>query len=102
MVYRVRAAVVRVVCLLVSPLMVRAAEDYEARIKRLEQEVEALRAERRTNDVRVFRKEGLRLETSDKAFTGKLGGRIMWNYVHSDKQGVGKANILVMRLQVDF
>lgn len=28
--------------------------------------------------------------------------RIMWNYVHADKEHVGEADMLLMRLQVDF
>lgn len=28
--------------------------------------------------------------------------RIMWNYVHADKEDVGEADMLLMRLQVDF
>jgi phosphate-selective porin OprO/OprP len=28
--------------------------------------------------------------------------RVMWNYVHADKDDVGNADMLIMRLQVDF
>jgi len=28
--------------------------------------------------------------------------RLMWNYIHADKDDVGEADMLLMRLQVDF
>ena len=28
--------------------------------------------------------------------------RFMWNYIHSDKDGIGNADILLIRLQIDF
>ncbi|MHC4097467.1 MAG: porin, partial [Planctomycetota bacterium] len=28
--------------------------------------------------------------------------RIMWNYVHADKDDVGEADMLLARLQIDF
>jgi phosphate-selective porin OprO/OprP len=72
--------------LLMIPLMASAAEDYEARIEKLEKEVEALKSEQGKNDFRVFWKKGLRLETPDKEFTLKLGGTIMtdWTWVNED------------------
>ncbi len=74
------------VLLMMTPLVARAAEDYEARIQKLEKEVEALKSEQRANEFRVFWKEGLRFETPDKDFTLKMGGRIMadWTWVNED------------------
>jgi phosphate-selective porin OprO/OprP len=71
---------------LLTPLIVRAEQDNEARIKKLEEDVEALKSERGATDLRVFWKEGLRFENPDKDFTLKLGGRIMtdWTWVSED------------------
>jgi phosphate-selective porin OprO/OprP len=73
----VRTLIFTCVLLLMTPLIACAEEDYEARIKKLEADVEALKSEQGTNDFRVFWKEGLRLETPDKEFSLKVGGRIM-------------------------
>jgi phosphate-selective porin OprO/OprP len=74
---KIKMTIACVVLLLMTPLIAPAAEDYEARIQKLEKEVEALKAEPAPRDFRVFWKEGLRFETPDKEFTAKLGGRIM-------------------------
>lgn len=66
---------------LFTPLIAQAAQDNEARIKKLEEEVEALKSERDSTDLRVFWKEGLRFETPDKDFSLKLGGRIYNDWV---------------------
>ncbi|MCP4452568.1 MAG: hypothetical protein GY809_13995, partial [Planctomycetes bacterium] len=86
MVYGVRATAVFAVLLSMTPLKGYAPEDYEARIQKLEKEVETLKSEQGTNDLRVFWKEGLRFETPDKDFTLKLGGRVMadWTWVSED------------------
>jgi phosphate-selective porin OprO/OprP len=71
---------------LFTPLIAQAAQDNEARIKKLEEEVEALKSERGSTDLRVFWKEGLRFETPDKNFSLKLGGRIFndWAWMRQD------------------
>jgi phosphate-selective porin OprO/OprP len=71
---------------LLIPLIARAAQDNEARIEKLEKDVEALKSERGSTDLHVFWKEGLRFETPDKDFTLKLGGRIMtdWTWISED------------------
>ncbi len=72
--------------IMMTPLAAWATEDYETRIQKLEEEVEALKSEQGANVFRVFWKEGLRFETPDKDFTLKLGGRIMtdWTWVNED------------------
>jgi phosphate-selective porin OprO/OprP len=70
---------------LLTPLVARA-QDNDARIKKLEEEVEALKSERGSTDLHVFWKEGLRFETPDKNFSLKLGGRIYndWAWMSQD------------------
>jgi len=67
-------------------VVARAAQDNEARIKKLEEEVEALKSERGPVDLRVFWKKGLRFESPNKDFTLKIGGRIMndWGWISED------------------
>lgn len=69
-----------------TPLITQAAQDNDARIKKLEEEVEALKSEQGSTDLRVFWKEGLRFETPDKDFSFKFGGRIYndWVWMRQD------------------
>lgn len=69
-----------------TPLIAQAAQDNKARIKKLEEEVEALKSERGSTDLCVFWKEGLRFETPDKDFSFKFGGRIYndWIWMKQD------------------
>jgi phosphate-selective porin OprO/OprP len=73
----VSSLAVACVLLLLMPLIARAAQDTDARIKKLEEDVEKLKSEQGKSDFRVFWKEGLRFETPDKDFALKLGGAIM-------------------------
>jgi hypothetical protein len=66
------------------PVTARAGQDNNARIKNLEQQLQAVQEELADikpkagpTDFRVFWKEGLRFETPDKEFQMKFGGRIM-------------------------
>jgi len=48
--------------------------------------VEAERTEKHPHDLRVYWKDGIRMDSLDKAFKLKLGGRIMsdWSWAHED------------------
>ena len=105
---RVKTIIACALLLWLTPLVTHAAEDYEARIKKLEEDVKTLRAEqaeqaeKSANDMRVFWKEGLRFETPDKDFTLKVGGRVMADGVWVSEDDGIKSNVGDQQDGVEF
>ena len=105
---RVKTIIACALLLWMTPLVTHAAEDYEARIKKLEEDVKTLRAEqaeqaeKSANDMRVFWKEGLRFETPDKDFTLKVGGRVMADGVWVSEDDGIKSNVGDQQDGVEF